>query len=53
MGIPTSSRESFDLLEGQGVIPNDLAARLRKMIGFRNIAVHQYQQLNIDDDTEG
>jgi uncharacterized protein YutE (UPF0331/DUF86 family) len=34
-------------------IPNDLAARLRKMIGFRNIAVHQYQQLNIDDDTEG
>jgi uncharacterized protein YutE (UPF0331/DUF86 family) len=48
MGIPTSSRESFDLLERQGVIPNDLAARLRKMIGFRNTAVHQYQQLNID-----
>ena len=48
MGIPTSSRESFDLLERQGVIPNDLAAKLRKMIGFRNTAVHQYQQLNID-----
>lgn len=48
MGIPTSSRESFALLERQGVIPNDLTAKLRKMIGFRNIAVHQYQQLNID-----
>jgi uncharacterized protein YutE (UPF0331/DUF86 family) len=48
MGIPTSSRESFDLLERQGVIPNDLAVKLRKMIGFRNTAVHQYQQLNID-----
>lgn len=48
MGIPTSSRESFDLLERQGVIPNNLAAKLRKMIGFRNTAVHQYQQLNID-----
>jgi uncharacterized protein YutE (UPF0331/DUF86 family) len=48
MGIPASSRESFDLLERQGVIPNDLAVKLRKMIGFRNTAVHQYQQLNID-----
>ncbi len=52
MGIPTSSRESFDLLERQGVIPNDLAVKLRKMIGFRNTAVHQYQQLNIDIVTE-
>jgi hypothetical protein len=30
-----------------GVIDEDLAGRLRRMVGFRNIAVHQYQALEL------
>ncbi len=46
-GIPTSSAESFELLARQQVISVELALRLKKMVGFRNIAVHEYQTLNI------
>lgn len=35
----------FDLLAAAGRIPPDLAERLKKMIGFRNIALHDYQAL--------
>ncbi len=46
-GIPTSSGESFDLLARKKVISEDLALRLKKMVGFRNIAVHVYHDLDI------
>lgn len=46
LGIPQSSREAFELLEQHGLLTADLCMRLKKMIGFRNIAVHQYQKLN-------
>ena len=42
------ARESFSLLERSGAIPVDLSSRLQRMIGFRNIAVHQYQTLDLD-----
>ena len=48
MGVPISSSESFSLLERQGVIPTTLSVTLQKMVGFRNIAVHQYQALKIE-----
>jgi uncharacterized protein YutE (UPF0331/DUF86 family) len=48
LGIPSHARESFTLLERGGLIATDLSMRLQRMIGFRNIAVHQYQDLNID-----
>ncbi len=48
MGIPTSSAESFTLLAAKSVIPAALREKLKKMVGFRNIAIHQYQTLNID-----
>ncbi|NLU50143.1 MAG: DUF86 domain-containing protein [Syntrophomonadaceae bacterium] len=47
LGIPQSSREVFDILRSNGIIHNGLAARLKAMVGFRNIAVHDYQQLNL------
>jgi uncharacterized protein YutE (UPF0331/DUF86 family) len=28
-------------------IPRDLAARLENMVGFRNVLVHQYQDLDV------
>ncbi len=47
LGVSGEARESFALLERAGVIAPDLRGRLQKMIGFRNIAIHQYQEISI------
>lgn len=47
LGVPQSSREVFDLLCKDKLIDEDLAKRLKAMVGFRNIAVHDYQNLNL------
>ena len=48
LGIPSESRDSFAILTREKAIPVDLGERLKKMIGFRNIAVHQYRDLDMD-----
>ena len=48
LGIPNESRESFAILSREKAIPVDLGDRLQKMVGFRNVAVHQYRDLDID-----
>lgn len=48
LGIPDESRESFAILSREKAIPVDLGERLQKMVGFRNIAVHQYRDLDLD-----
>ncbi|MDX3772993.1 DUF86 domain-containing protein [Chromatiaceae bacterium AAb-1] len=47
LGIPQSSRDVFSLLAEARIIPNELAANLKNMVGFRNIAVHDYQKLQL------
>ena len=47
-GIPQSSRDSFTLLAQNNAIPVELTENLKKMVGLRNIAVHDYQELNLD-----
>lgn len=47
LGIPQETREAFDLLEEAGRLDPNLASRLKKMVGFRNVAVHDYQRLNM------
>lgn len=47
-GVPQSSRDSFTLLAQNNVLPTALAENLKKMVGLRNIAVHDYQELNLD-----
>jgi uncharacterized protein YutE (UPF0331/DUF86 family) len=32
--------------EREGVLVADLADRLRRMVGFRNIAVHEYEEVD-------
>ena len=48
LGLPQESRESFTLLEQATLLPSDLAAKMRAMVGFRNVAVHDYGSLNLD-----
>lgn len=45
LGVPQSARSVFDLLAQAGWIEVALAESLKKMVGFRNIAVHDYQSL--------
>lgn len=47
MGVPTSSAESFDLLMKKKVIDANLAEKLRRMTGFRNTVIHEYQQVDL------
>lgn len=47
LGIPQQSRDAFTLLEETGALPEDLATPLKKMVGFRTIAVHDYRALNL------
>ena len=47
LGIPGESRDSFAILIREGIIASDLGERLKKMIGFRNLAVHQYRELDL------
>ncbi|MBB6086805.1 type VII toxin-antitoxin system HepT family RNase toxin [Wenzhouxiangella marina] len=47
LGVPQSSRDVFDVLAGSSVISPSLADAMKRMVGFRNIAVHEYQRLQI------
>lgn len=45
LGIPQSARDAFEILTQAGLIQSPLADAMKKMVGFRNIAVHDYQSL--------
>lgn len=48
LGIPQKTRDVFIFLENEELISSNLSKKLQKMVGFRNIAVHDYQKLNLD-----
>ena len=45
--MPQSARDVFALLAQGGWIDAALADKLKHMVGFRNIAVHDYQALRL------
>lgn len=42
LGLPAKLADNFTLLERENLIPAELADHLRRMAGFRNVAVHEY-----------
>ena len=46
--IPQTSKQIFEILEKNGLIDKKISINLQGMVGFRNIAVHDYQSLNIE-----
>ena len=48
LGLPETVRDNFALLKDKGIIDPEIASRMEKMTGFRNIAIHNYQALNLD-----
>lgn len=47
LGVPQSARDVFALLARGKWISAELADKLKRMVGFRNIAVHDYQALQL------
>ena len=47
LGVPQSTADAFLLLERAGLVSAPLAAALCGMVGFRNVAVHQYEDLDM------
>lgn len=43
---PDTMGQTFDVLNQAGIISADLAVRMKKAVGFRNIAVHNYDAIN-------
>lgn len=48
LGVPKASRDAFKFLQEAKIIEENLAKSLMNMVGFRNVAVHDYQTLNLD-----
>ena len=48
LGIPQESRDAFALLVKGAELPGDVGEKMTKMVGFRNVAVHDYRELNLD-----
>ena len=46
---PATYREGFDILAQAGLISQELAADLSDLAGFRNVLVHIYWDLNLDE----
>jgi uncharacterized protein YutE (UPF0331/DUF86 family) len=47
LGIPQTSRDTFEILQDNRIITPEMCKLLKAMIGFRNIAIHNYQRLNL------
>ncbi len=43
---PETMGQSFDRLASAGVIPQPVADRMKAAVGFRNIAIHSYQDID-------
>jgi uncharacterized protein YutE (UPF0331/DUF86 family) len=48
LGIPQNLKDSFRLLKDKKIINADLSTKMEKMVGFRNIAVHDYQAIDVN-----
>ncbi len=48
LGIPTESRQAFEFLIKAERIESELGRKLIAMVGLRNVAVHNYQELDIE-----
>ena len=47
LAFPSDTAEIFRILVQAGLIDKELGESLRRMVGFRNVAVHGYQELDL------
>lgn len=46
LGLPQNKKEAFELLEKNNIIDSEISKKMKGMIGFRNIAIHDYKELD-------
>ena len=46
MTAPDTMGQAFEALDSAGIIDDDLSDRMKRAVGFRNIAVHNYEVIN-------
>jgi uncharacterized protein YutE (UPF0331/DUF86 family) len=46
LGLSDTIKDNFKLLKHAGIINEQLALRMQSMVGFRNIAIHDYQAID-------
>lgn len=47
LGVPQDARSAFSMLAEAGALTPDVADRMKRMVGFRNIAVHDYRAIEV------
>ncbi|MGZ3775739.1 MAG: type VII toxin-antitoxin system HepT family RNase toxin [Pseudobdellovibrionaceae bacterium] len=45
LGLPNSYRQSFEILAKHSILALDLSKKMVSMVGFRNISVHDYDEI--------
>src|SRR3990172_978611 len=48
LGVSDTIKGNFDVLEKAGIIDKKLSKKMQAMTGFRNIAIHDYQIINLE-----
>lgn len=47
LGLPGSLRDIFQLLHEAGILPKVISKQMQRMVIFRNIAIHEYKNLDL------
>jgi uncharacterized protein YutE (UPF0331/DUF86 family) len=48
LGISDTVKGNFAFLEKEGILGKRLAKKMQSMVGFRNIAIHDYQSIKVE-----
>jgi uncharacterized protein YutE (UPF0331/DUF86 family) len=48
LGLPETVKENFEFLIRTGIIPENISDKMKAMVGFRNIAIHNYQAIDLN-----
>jgi len=48
LGLSDTIKDNFKFLKNAGIINEELTRRMESMVGFRNIAIHDYQAIDRD-----
>jgi uncharacterized protein YutE (UPF0331/DUF86 family) len=47
-GLPQTTQEAFDMLQSNSIIDEEIANRMKAMVDFRNIAIRDYQDIDLN-----
>lgn len=48
LGFPKDSADAFAKLLEEKIISREIFNRMKSMVGFRNVAIHEYQNINYE-----